>query len=413
MTTTPVPVARRRLAGLDGIRGLAALFVVLNHVFLRAFPGFPADHAPFWIAGFIDGRFAVVVFIVLSGFSLSVSPARAGWRLDGVAKFARRRAWRILPPYWAALVFSLLMTWFVVAQPGWPGPTGKSVAVNSLLLQDVFAAPSPNRAFWSIAIEAQLYIVFPLLILAMRRLNTFAMVATVAVPVLALGIVGAAHVGAATNLVNQYTPDLAVLLAIGVAAGSILTTTERRRAWPWPRLALAFAAPVFALIAWKGSVWTADNYFWVDLAFGPAIGCLLAAVATERPRPLVRLLDTRPLRRLGSFSYSLYLTHAPIVIAVYYGFVQGRVRLGVPTFLVLCAIVLPLTILFARLFAEVFELPFQRRRGWSAVRDARRLPDRDGATAGDASGRSNAHRQRRVDASTSADAARIAASLAR
>ena len=169
--------ARRRLVGLDGIRGLAALFVVVNHIFLRAFPGYPVDHAPWWASPFIYGRFAVVVFIVLSGFSLSVSPARAGWQLGGVAKFARRRAWRILPPYWAALVFSLLMTWFVVAQPGWRMPNAQSVAVNGLLVQDVFAVPSPNRAFWSIAIEAQLYVVFPLLILAIRRLNAVAMVA--------------------------------------------------------------------------------------------------------------------------------------------------------------------------------------------------------------------------------------------
>jgi len=92
----------RRLAGLDGVRGLAALFVVVNHVFLRAFPGYPVDRAPFWAAWFIYGRFAVVVFIVLSGFSLALSPARQGWRLDGVSRFARRRARRILPPYWAA-----------------------------------------------------------------------------------------------------------------------------------------------------------------------------------------------------------------------------------------------------------------------------------------------------------------------
>src|SRR5581483_1812287 len=87
----------RRLAGLDGVRGLAALYVVINHVFLRAFPGYPADHAPFWAGWFIYGRFAVVVFIVLSGFSLALSPARHGWRLDRVSAFARRRAWRILP----------------------------------------------------------------------------------------------------------------------------------------------------------------------------------------------------------------------------------------------------------------------------------------------------------------------------
>src|SRR3954454_18891800 len=98
---------RQRLAGLDGVRGLAALFVVVNHVFLRAFPGYPVDRAPFWAAWFIYGRFAVVVFIVLSGFSLALSPARRDWDLGGVSRFAQRRVRRILPAYWAALVFSL------------------------------------------------------------------------------------------------------------------------------------------------------------------------------------------------------------------------------------------------------------------------------------------------------------------
>jgi peptidoglycan/LPS O-acetylase OafA/YrhL len=58
-------VTRERPAGLDGIRGPAALFVVVKHVFERAFPGYPADRAPFWAAPFIFGRFAVVVFIVI------------------------------------------------------------------------------------------------------------------------------------------------------------------------------------------------------------------------------------------------------------------------------------------------------------------------------------------------------------
>src|SRR6185312_12443555 len=87
----------------DGVRGLAALYVVIDHVFLRAFPGYPVDRAPFWAGWFIYGRFAVVVFIVLSGFSLALSPARHGWRLGGASRFAYRRARRILPAYWAAL----------------------------------------------------------------------------------------------------------------------------------------------------------------------------------------------------------------------------------------------------------------------------------------------------------------------
>src|SRR3954452_22918074 len=89
-------LARSRLVGLDGLRGLAALYVVVYHLFLRAFPGPAADSAPIWAAGFRYGRFAVVVFIVLSGFSLSVGPARMGWRLGSTWRFAHRRAWRIL-----------------------------------------------------------------------------------------------------------------------------------------------------------------------------------------------------------------------------------------------------------------------------------------------------------------------------
>jgi peptidoglycan/LPS O-acetylase OafA/YrhL len=366
----PTPATTRtRLVGLDGIRGLAALFVVFNHIFLRAFPGYPVDHAPFWAGWFIYGRFAVVVFIVLSGFSLAVSPVRSGWRLGPTSRFAYRRAWRILPPYWSALVFSLLMTWFVLSQPGWAVPNGKSVAVYGLLIQDTVDAPSPNRAFWSIAIEAQLYVVLPLLLLMVRRISAMAMVATVAAIVVTVGVL-APHVAIMSTALIRFTPDLAVLFAIGVMAAGVVGASERRKSWPWHWLTLGAAAPVVALIAWNGSVWTIDNFFWVDLAWGPAIGCLLAAVVTDRPRPLVRVLDTRPLRSLGSFSYSLYLTHAPIVIAVSYGIVAGRVPPGVPSFLVLAAILIPLTITFARLFAAVFEIPFQRHRGWQALHTA-------------------------------------------
>ena len=108
----------------------------------------------------------------------------------------------------------------------------------------------------------------------------------------------------------------------------------------------------------QGSVWTVDHLFWVDLALGPAIACLLAALATGRPAPLLKLLDARPMRNLGGSSYSLYLTHAPILVVVYHLIVAGHVHQGVPAFLVTVAIVLPVTIAFARVFASVFETPF-------------------------------------------------------
>ena len=359
-----------RVVGLDGIRGLAALYVVAYHIFVRAWPGYPAAyHAPFWTAWLSYGRGAVAMFIVLSGFSLGLGPARSGWRFKSIATYAHRRAWRILPPYWAALVFSLVMTWFVLAQPGWPVPNGKSVVVYGLLVQDVFAVGSPNRAFWSIAIEAQLYILLPLLLLLVRRVSARAMVGLVAAIVVTVGLLGP-HVPLMNSALVKFTPDLAVLFAVGLLAAGIVTAGERTRSRPWAGYALAATVPAIALMVVKGATWSSINLFWLDLAWAPALGCFLAAVATSRPRFVVRFLNSRMPRSLGSCSYSLYLTHAPIVIAVSYGLVLGRVTPGAPTFFVLVAILLPITVCFARMFAALFEIPFQRHRGWIPLRQA-------------------------------------------
>jgi peptidoglycan/LPS O-acetylase OafA/YrhL len=358
-----------RVVGLDGLRGLAALFVVLNHIFDRAWPGYPAHHAPFWAAWMTYGRFAVLMFIALSGFSLGLGPARSGWRFKSTTTYAYRRAWRILPPYWAALGFSLVMTWFVLAQPGWPVPNGRSVVVYGLLVQDAFSVGSPNRAFWSIAIEAQLYVLLPLLLLLVRRLSARAMVGVVAAIVVIAGVLGP-HAPLMNSALVRFTPDLAVMFAVGLLAAGIVTAGEHTRSRPWAGYALAATVPPIALMVVKGSTWSSLNLLWLDLVWAPAIGCFLAAIATSRPRPVVRFLDSFLPRSLGACSYSLYLTHMPIVIAVSYGLVLGRVATGTPTFFVLAAILLPVTVCFARLFAAVFELPFQRHRGWTALQQA-------------------------------------------
>src|SRR5947209_10830615 len=206
----------RRIAGLDGLRGLAALFVVVNHVFLRAFPGYPVDHAPFWAGWFIYGRFAVVVFIVLSGFSLALSPARHGWRLDAVSRFAQRRARRILPASRAALLFSLAVAWLVIPQPGHGVPDAKSVLVNGLLVQNLVGARSPNAAFWSMAVEVQLYLAFPLLLLMVRRWGAVLMVAAVTLVVASVGLAGP-H-----TFVVESPPHPAGVFAVGVLTAGIV-----------------------------------------------------------------------------------------------------------------------------------------------------------------------------------------------
>jgi peptidoglycan/LPS O-acetylase OafA/YrhL len=357
-------VTRQRLAGLDGIRGLAALYVVGNHIFERTFPGYPHDRAPWWAGWFIYGRFAVVVFIVLSGFSLALSPARHGWRLGGVLRFAGRRARRILPAYYAALAFSLAIAWLVIPQPGQGRPDTRSVVVNGLLVQNLVRASSPNRAFWSLAVEAQLYVVFPLLILMVRRVSGIAMVATVTLVVAAVAVASPHHAWLHT-LVVQSAPDLAGLFAIGILAAGIFHASRGRRERLWPWLAAAAALPVLAAIWQRGSVWTLAplDLTWVDLALGPAIALLLVGVASGRPSPLVRTLDSRPIRNLGLCSYSVYLLHEPIVILVFARFVLPRYHHGPTAFLVMAAIVVPVTLALAWTSAMLFERPFLRQRG--------------------------------------------------
>jgi peptidoglycan/LPS O-acetylase OafA/YrhL len=176
-----------------------------------------------------------------------------------------------------------------------------------------------------------------------------------------VGIAGP-HIARLDTFVVESPPDLAALFAVGILTAGIVTAGSARRSWPWAWLALAAAAPVFAIVWWRGSVWTLGHLFWVDLAAGPAIACLLAGLATGHPRPLLRLLDARPLRTLGASSYSLYLTHAPIVVIVYELIVARWIGHGVSAFVVSLTLTLPLTIVFARVFASFFEPPFRRRR---------------------------------------------------
>jgi peptidoglycan/LPS O-acetylase OafA/YrhL len=367
--TTAVPDQNPpRLVGLDGVRGLAATFVVLHHCWLLSFPGYPGNTGPAALGWLLYGHFAVVVFIALSGFSLAVAPARRDWQLGGLGRFLHRRAWRILPPYWAALAFSLLVAWFVVEQPGSGRPDAKSVAVYGLLLQDVFGANSPNGAFWSIAIEAQLYLLFPLLLILVRRVGMLIMVTAVTVVVVTIGAL-APHVSI-VGMLTRFTPQFAVLFAGGLAAAAVLRAGPRLREQPWHWFAAATLVPVIALIAVQGPEWTVANFLWIDLALAPAVCFMLAAIATRRPPALVRLLDTGAVRSLGSFSYSLYLIHAPIVVAVALKVVAPLVEAPLTRFVLTVLVALPLSMLAARGFAAVFEIPFTRHRTWPALRTA-------------------------------------------
>ncbi|MER5405921.1 acyltransferase [Streptomyces sp. NPDC002769] len=353
---------RTHVPGLDGLRGLAALYVLLFHCWLLTFPGFPNNSGPSWLGWLMYGRLAVVLFLVLSGFSLAISAARRGWRLGSLAGFLRRRAWRILPPYWAALVFSLVVAWSVVPASHFGPPSGKSILVYGLVAQDMYTAPTPNGAFWSIGVEAELYLVFPLLLLIRRRLGAVVLVTGVTLMVVARGLL--ASDALPVEGVNGLTPNLAPVFVAGLAGAGVVVASEKVRRLPWHWLAALAALPVLSLVSIKGSVWTVDHYFWMDLAVVPAMTLLLVAVSTGRPDFLTKLLTARPVRSLGNFSYSLYLIHLPIIMVVVRKVAPHYVSPGLPTFGFTLILGLPTSVLGAWLFSEVFEMPFKRNRSW-------------------------------------------------
>jgi len=112
----------RRLAEIDGLRGLAALSVLLYHAWLYTQPkviGARADG--FWEHAVHEFRLGLVLFFVLSGFLLYgpwVGAALAGERRPPLGSYLRHRAARILPAYYVALLGSIALLWGIGAAEG-------------------------------------------------------------------------------------------------------------------------------------------------------------------------------------------------------------------------------------------------------------------------------------------------------
>ena len=217
--TAPTSAAPKthRVEWLDGIRGLAAMFVVLHHVWLSAWPAFPRDTGPWWLGWMLYGHLAVAVFIVVSGFSLALAPMRHGGNLaGGTRRFLRRRAWRILPPYWAALILSTIITAWLL-QPNLSAPVvARSFVVHGLLIQDIMGSVAPNGTFWSIAVEWQIYFLFPLILWLARQtsLRTPVM-CTVALVVVSQAVAG---LSGPFNKIHHLNAQFLALFALGVFA---------------------------------------------------------------------------------------------------------------------------------------------------------------------------------------------------
>jgi peptidoglycan/LPS O-acetylase OafA/YrhL len=344
------------------------MFVVLHHMWLTAWPDFPTDTGPWWLGWLLYGHMAVAIFIVVSGFSLALIPMRNGGRLSGgVRRFLRRRAWRILPAYWAALILSVLVTAVFLRPELGPGAIGRTVAVHGLLLQDVVGSETPNGALWSIAIEWQIYFVFPLILLLGRRTSVGIAVAITAVAVLVAH--AAAGLGGPLEKIDGLTPQFLALFALGALAvwlGVGGRAVRLRR--PLAAVALAALGSFVALAATQGSEWVVARFFWMDLLFGVGVAAVLSLMFGGGFLPARRVLASRGALWLGLFSYSIYLVHDPI-LGVLDKYAFGPMDLSpLATFGVTVALGVPAILALCYGFHLLFEAPFLRHRDLSALR---------------------------------------------
>ena len=366
--TSGAQPGRARVHWLDGMRGAAAMFVVLHHMWLSVWPGFPSDNGPWYLGGLLYGHLAVAVFIVVSGVSLALVPLSEGNRLrGGMRHFVRRRAWRILPAYWVALIFSTIVTALLLRADGAATGLGKGFVVHGLLLQDVIGSRSPNGAFWSIAVEWQIYFVFPVILWVARRRSLEAAVA------LTVGVVVIGHVlarlGGPFHKIDDLTPQFLALFALGILAVSLGRSDRRvNLARPLGAISLAIFVAFVVFAVAEGPEWMVAHYFYVDVVFGVGVACLVATILVGGAGWARRLLASRVGLRLGLFSYSVYLIHGPILAVLATYVIRPSGLSGVAEFALFLVVGLPLVLILSYGFHLLFEAPFLRYRDMRALR---------------------------------------------
>jgi peptidoglycan/LPS O-acetylase OafA/YrhL len=344
---TPLPAPSRRLETLDALRGLAATAVVASHL-LHVRPAFGTRpwHGPMlgweWalkatpLSVLVDGHAAVLVFFVLSGLVLSgqllaPTPPRYG-------AFAVKRLLRLYPPYAAALLGSAaLQTWLGAGAPH--GPSGwladnwterfsfAAVADYALMLGDRLALDNP---VWSLDYEMRISLLLPLLLLPVRRWRP-------AAPLLAAGLLGAGW------LLRPCGAPQAVWAGVLYAGMFLLGTAladqvGRLRAMRpgWPALAMLAGAWAVLFLVWQEAL--------------EAVGAAMLVASVLMAGAPAALCETPVARFLGRISFSLYLVHVPVLMAV-------LALLGTAPFWRMAVVFVPVSLAVAWAFHRIIERP--------------------------------------------------------
>ena len=295
--------------GLTGLRGAAALYVALYHLFRSVYGDAPSLGVPL-LGGFVlRGYFAVDLFFVLSGFVMAMAYGgwfAGGWSARTYLAFVARRIARLWPLH-AAVLCALLAAhaasglWRV-----WP----RLIAANALLVQAWGLSVSLNVPSWSISTEFAAYLLFPLLsAVAVRggpapRLAALLVAAVTLAAVVHLAPEGGAERHGQLDIYANYS----VLPLLRCLAGFTVGLLAYGAAGAWPFRPWHAACASAALLA--GLAAGLD-----DLALYPLLPVLVAALASGRGG-IARWLAGPPLHWLGRVSYALYLVHVPVLDAV-------------------------------------------------------------------------------------------------
>ena len=333
---------------IDGLRALAVVPVVFFHAGIKPFSG---------------GFTGVDVFFVISGYlitSLIEDEIQQG--RFSIIRFYERRVRRIFPALFAVLILTSVAAWRLML-PHQFYNFAKSVFATALFISNIqfwreggyFAAPALEKPLlhtWSLAVEEQFYIIFPLfLFIVHKRLKARLVVwlAGLAIGSFALSAWGTAHEPSATFY-------LAPTRAWELLLGSLLAVRAipRFKSWIWRELGGAFG---LGLIMWGLFTLTVQSPFPGANALFPAGGtALLIYTASDRETVTGKMLSAKPLVFVGLISYSLYLWHWPIL--VFANFTQGGGLTSTQT-----AVAITLSFAMAILSWRFIELPFRRPAG--------------------------------------------------
>jgi peptidoglycan/LPS O-acetylase OafA/YrhL len=301
---------------LDGLRGVAVAGVVLFHA------------GRTWAIG---GYLGVSTFFTLSGFlitSLLLAERESTGRLD-LPAFWGRRARRLLPAALATLLGVAVLAPALATAEQLATLRGDVVAALGYVANwrfilagrsygDLFAAPSPVLHFWSLAIEEQLYLAFPIVVLLLsRRRRLLAPI----LGALVLGSVALSFVlyspGGSTDAAYYGTGVRAGELLVGALLAVLVPGARTRVRAPGTR---ALGVAVVGCVALVGLLvlWgtTRQDETWLYRG-GFVLHALLSAAVVAAclvPGPVRSVLSVGPLRALGRISYGVYLYHWPVFV---------------------------------------------------------------------------------------------------